>query len=454
MVALSAEHRLGVFYAALFATVGAGAPFLALWLDARGVSAAMIGTVVAAPSVVMVLTTVALGRWADAIGDRRAALVRLAVGALLAHVALAFASGTVSILLLWTAGGVLLHAIMPITDAFALRTTARRGSDWARVRLAGSVGFVLALLGAGALYERFGIDTFLAVLIGGGALRLLAARGLPRGPDTGAVTLAADGPGTNRLATHAPRASGEDAPAAGVLGTDDPRAVLSTAQETVRRSPPSVIARPASSTTVERGSTSATIGTVDALRHPGVRLTIAGAAMINASHAFFYTFGLLVWTRAGIGETTGGVLWSAGVVAEMLVMWRFRAIAARLSARVCLLVAGAAAVLRWTLTWSEPSVAMLFAAQCLHALTFGLGYLAGASFVARRAGEADAARGQAWLSTAAVATMAASTWVAGLLYARVGVAAYGAMALLALGGTALVAASYRSGLGRDVRRSP
>lgn len=419
MPPLSAEHRLGVFYAALFATIGASAPFLALWLDARGVAPAMIGTITAAPSIAMVLTTVAIGRLVDRLDDRRSGLLLLSIGVLVANSALAFAGSTLAILALWTLGGVLMHAVAPITDAHALGVTARRGSDWARVRLAGSIGFLLALLGAGALYERVGIGAFLSVLIGGSVLRLLAAWTLPGGANetTGAVASVS-------------RATA----AAGVTAEPAPTATVATG-----------------ATAAVRGSDASAGGDAaggrrDSLYRPGVLLTIGGGALINASHGFFYAFGLLVWTRAGIGETSGSLLWAAGVVAEIALMWRFRSIAARLSARGCLVLAGLAAVLRWTLTGTEPPVAVLLPVQCLHALTFGLAFLATASFIARRVDAADAARGQALAATLTTASLATATWLSGLLYERAGTAAYGAMALLALAGIALVAASYRTGL--------
>ena len=177
-------------------------------------------------------------------------------------------------------------------------------------------------------------------------------------------------------------------------------------------------------------------------------LTIGGAALINASHGLFYAFGLLDWSRAGIGETLGSALWSIGVIAEIALMWRFRAIAGRWSARACLLVAGGAGVVRWLLSALEPPLAVLFAAQMLHALTFGLMFLATGQFIARRVGERDAGRGQALSATFVSGAMAAAMWTSGLLYERVGTSAYAAMALSCVLGMLLVAASYRTSLDR------
>ena len=365
-----------------FAAIGAASPFVALWLDARGIAPSAIGVILAAPSLLMIATTVSIGIRLDALADRRRGIVLLSVAVLGLNGALAFADGVWTIGLLWTSGGVLMHALAPAVDALALGVARRDEGDWARTRLFGSLGFVVAVLGAGALYERMGIELFLGVLIAFSVLRLWAARALP--------TLAS-------------------APA-------------------------------------EAAECAARDGSASPLSHPGVLLTLAGAATINASHAFFYGFGLLAWREAGIGETLGGALWSAGIAAEIALMWRFRAIAARFSARACLFACAAAGTLRWTLTAAEPSLAVLFLAQSLHAFTFGLMYLATGTFIARRVAEREAARGQALSATFSSAAMAAATWGSGLAYERVGMAAYGAMAALCVIGALLLGASYRFAL--------
>ena len=358
----------------------------------------MIGVVVAAPSVAMLATTVPIGRCIDALGEPRRAIVSLNVLVLGLNAALAAAGGAWTILVIWTLGGVLMHAMAPATDALALGVTRRRGSDWARLRMFGSLGFVLAVLGGGALFERTGIGLFLVTLVGASLVRLLVALALPGASDV-----------DRRAGSASPVGAGSGAAAA---------------------EPPGAA----------RGG---------GLHHRGVLLTIAGAALINASHGLFYTFGLLIWSRAGIGETLGGVLWSAGVVAEMALMWRFRAIAARLSARGCLLLAAVAGVLRWSITATEPALGWLFAAQALHALTFGLVFVATATFVARRVGEREAVRGQSLFATLAAGSMAAATWGSGLLFEWIGALAYGAMAALCVLGGALIALSYRTDLDRS-----
>lgn len=390
---MTPERRIAAYYASAFGAIGSVAPFLALWLDSLGIDAGMVGIIVASPSIAMVFTTVYLGRRLDRLGERRRGIVLLNIAVLSVNALLVFVDSAWLILLVWTVGGILVHAMMPATDALALAVAHRRGSDWARMRLFGSIGFIVTLLLAGVLFEQVGIRAFLAVLLTGCLVRLLVACWLPAVESLPEVM------------NSVPFA----ATAAGVL--------------------PVVAAS-------EQGA--------GGLYRPGVLLALGGAALINASHAFFYTFGMLAWTRAGIGETLGSVLWSVGVLAEVSLMWYFAKIAARLSARVCLLLAGGAGVLRWGLTLWSSSLPLLFVAQSLHALTFGLMYVATASFIARRVDESDAARGQSLSATLAAGSMAIATWGSGLLYERTGTAPYALMMGLCIVGIGLIAASYRS----------
>jgi len=397
MLTRSPERRVALYYACSFAAIGSIAPFLVLWLDARAVSPGMIGIIVAAPSLVMILTTVAIGRLLDMLGDRRRGLVILNVSVLGLHVLMLVADTTASILVLWTLAGLLMHALMPATDALALGVARRQGTDWARLRLFGSVGFVIAIMLAGLLYEHLGIRAFLAVLIGGSVLRLVTARGLPVVPNEAEIPLDA---------LQQPTSGAGQAAAA----------------------PSSVAPSPAATS----------------LYRPEILLTLGGAALINASHAFFYTFGLLVWTQAGIGETLGSVLWSVGVIAEIALMWAFASIGSRYSARACLMVAGAAGVVRWAVTATTTALPLLIAAQCLHALTFGLMYVATATFISRHVAEVDAARGHSLGATFGAGAMAVATALSGVLFESVGTAGYVAMGLACLIGTGLVLASYRT----------
>src|SRR5215831_12208666 len=121
-----------------------------------------------------------------------------------------------------------------------------------------------------------------------------------------------------------------------------------------------------------------TAGPARALSHHGGRLLrnraflviIVGSALVQASHAAYYTFSAINWQAHGLGGLTIAGLWALGVLAEILVF----AVSPRLSLHPSLLVviAGLSAVARWSITAQEPQVAVLAIVQLAHGLTFGL----------------------------------------------------------------------------------
>lgn len=375
---LSPEWRFSIYYAALFASIGSIGPFFAVWLNSQGVDAKMIGIIAAAPSIVMVLTTVPIGRWADSLRERRTAIIGCNLVILVAQLLLFWPLDPWVILAVWTFTGILMFAKIPVTDAAALSMTQQRDSDFARVRVFGSIGFAIALAISGFVYDIAGMVAFVPILCLGNLLRLWMSWRLPVG-------------GSLRAAKQ------------GIQPLVDGKVLYQS----------------------------------------GVLLTIAAASLIQASHAVVYTFGILLWTQQqGISETTGSLLIAIGVVAEVLLMWRFKSLTKNLSARGCLLIAAAFGLIRWAVLAMSPPLWLLYAAQLMHAMTFGLTFLATASFIARRVGEANAARGQGLSATVATALLAITTYVSGHFFDGMGLQLYWLMSVICGVSIVLLALSY------------
>ena len=380
MKRFSSEQRYSAYYAVLFGSIGAMMPFAALWMNHLGIEPAMIGLIVAAPSVAMLFTTVALGRWADSLADRRLAIIVGNWVILCAHLVLfVFASQWV-VMLVWLVAGICMYAKVPITDAAALSLARRNGSDFARVRMFGSIGFMLALTLAGYIYEFYGVGVFITVALVANLSRLMVAYALPK----------------------------------------NQRVQAKSADDTPANSPSDT-----------------------GLYKKAILLTLVGGALINASHSVINTYAILLWTQQGISESTASQAIALGVAVEVALMWWFRSLTRNVSARACLLVAAACGLLRWSLLADQTSVAVIFAAQALHGITFGVSFLACASFISRRVPEESAARGQSLLATITTGCMAVATFSCGQLFDSLGSSLYWGMAGLCLLATAAVAASYR-----------
>ena len=384
----SAEQRFSLYYALLFGGIGAISPFAALWMDHVGIEASMIGAIMAAPSIAMLLTTLALGRWADGLTDRRQAIIVGNWIVLLVQLLLFVTTDDWIVLMVWLVIGIVMYAKVPITDASALSLTRRLGSDYARIRVFGSLGFVLMLTLAGYLYDRLGIGVFVTGMLISNVLRLLAAYQLPSLPRAGAPSIPSDSMITESVGS---------------------------------------IAQPGNSP----------------LYQPGILLTLLGAAMINASHAMVNTYGILLWTQQGLSESLASLAVGLGVVVEVGLMWWFKSLTRNVSARACLIVAAACGLVRWSLLASEPSLVLIFSAQALHGITFGVMFLASASFISRRVPDESAARGQSLLAIITTACMAVATFGAGQLFDAWGGGLYWVMALMCCVSMLCIAGSYR-----------
>ena len=179
----------------------------------------------------------------------------------------------------------------------------------------------------------------------------------------------------------------------------------------------------------------------DLLRDPALLTAAAAASLIQASHAIYYGFSALDWRAAGLDGGAIGALWALAVVAEIALF----AISGRLPlAPTTLIMLGAAgAVVRWSAMAFDPPTALLPPLQCLHALSFGATHLGALGFMARAAPAELGATAQGYLAVALGLVMAAAMGISGVLFARWGGLAYGAMALTAAAGGVFALATHR-----------
>jgi len=179
------------------------------------------------------------------------------------------------------------------------------------------------------------------------------------------------------------------------------------------------------------------------LRDPGFVAVAAAASLIQGSHALYYSFSTIDWQAAGVGGGTIGVLWALGVLAEIVLFALSARLPAAFTPSVLIVIGGAGAVVRWIAMALDPPGALLPLLQCLHGLSFGATHLGTLAFIGRAAPAGLAATAQGYLAVSTGVAMAAATGLSGLLYARFGAAAYGAMGLIAAAGLVAALAARR-----------
>lgn len=369
----SATLRIVAFYVTTFAVMGIYMPFWPLWLKDRGLGEREIGTIISVGICVRVLTPWVAQR-IDEIGRARVTAVVLCTASSISFALFEFASGFVSLLTVSVLLGVSFMMIYPLTDSLAARAAGER---YGRLRLWGSVSFMLVNVGAGIALERYGAPWLYSAILCALIASIACAALLPEPAPTN-------------------RASAVKRPLRAVL--ENRRFVCFA----------------------------------------------AGAGLIQASHAGLYSFGSIHWQSLGIDEFTIGWLWATGVIVEIVLFHCSAQVTRLFEPRNLALLGGIAAVVRWVLTSRVTSEVPLFCVQTLHAVSFAATHLAVVTHIRRHLpAELSVTAISIYAAIGTGVGMAASTFSAGVWYARHGAQMFVFMSAIAVIGAATVCVSRR-----------
>ncbi|HEX6827893.1 MAG TPA: MFS transporter [Burkholderiales bacterium] len=120
------------------------------------------------------------------------------------------------------------------------------------------------------------------------------------------------------------------------------------------------------------------------LRRPEVLALLAACFLMAAAHGPYYIFYSLYLVDHGYSKASVGALWAVGVACEIGVFFAMPWLTQRLGLKRILVASFAAAVLRFLLIgWAVEAVALMVAAQALHALTFGAYHAAAVTVIYR-----------------------------------------------------------------------
>lgn len=159
-------------------------------------------------------------------------------------------------------------------------------------------------------------------------------------------------------------------------------------------------------------------------------LLLAAGSLNSAAHTVYYAFSTIHWKSAGISDDTIGLLWSEGVVAEIVLFALSARIARKVGAPGLLLLGGLAGVVRWSMLGLTTDLPLLAAAQMLHAATFGCTHL-GAMYALRAVPPGLSARAQGlYAAVAAGVVPGLMSPITGHLYDGLGGHAFLVMAAL------------------------
>jgi MFS transporter, PPP family, 3-phenylpropionic acid transporter len=325
-MALRGEWRLAAFYFAHFAWAGIFVAYFPLWLAGRGFSPLEIAWVLALPQVARTVAPAAWGWLADRTGALRGIVMFSCLASAGGFALLHFTQGFTAVAVVIATLSLLSAAANPLVEAMTVRRLAGQPGRYGPIRLWGSVGFIVTLLGGGAWLEHRPVgDVPLAI-----SLFCLVALGV---------------------------------------------AMSLPAPETQERK------------------------TSDFQLNGAAALLLGAGFCMAVAHGAMYAFLSLHLERQGYSAFLIGWLWTAGVLAEIVVFLFLPALFRRYRLSAILAFSFGCAVARFlAIGWLADALWIVLLAQVLHAATFGAFHAASVAAVHRVFPESAHARGQTLFS--------------------------------------------------------
>lgn len=159
--------RLAGFGAAYFFAAGAFMSYWPVWLRHRGITDAEIGTLFMARQFVSVGATLAIGFLVHRVGNLRGMLLALSVSAVVMMGAYQFSYTFLALLLVGLIWGAVWSPTMALYDGVLVNEARARGLVYGKLRLWGSVAFILGTVLCGVAVQRFGPPWVLYVGLAG-----------------------------------------------------------------------------------------------------------------------------------------------------------------------------------------------------------------------------------------------------------------------------------------------
>ena len=340
--------------------------FFPVWLhEAQGMREQDVAIVMAAQTIARTVAGPFWSHRVDRLGDARRVLIWLSCASLPAFALFGASSSVFVCCLAALVFGSLYSPSYPILDAAALQASHERGFAFGRVRMVGSLAFLMVLMGAGSALDALGITAVYPALLVGLGVMALAAFAMPRAAPSGDPSTAA-----------------------------------------VARAPWWTL-----------------------LRSRQFVLLLAASAAIQGSHATYYNLSTVHWGTHDISKTTASWLWAEGIIAEIVMFALGRSVAERLRPTTLMMLGGGGALVRWLLIGSVTSVPLLFAMNWLHGLSFAATYLGTLRALERRVppGQRTTAQGLLGAATSGIG-MVVCGLLGGFVYQRAQGAAFHVMA--------------------------
>lgn len=320
------KTRLSLLYFCMFSFIGIHMPFWPVWLKSKGVSALGIALLTALSFALKIVFTPVISNIVDVSGKKREAIILLAFGLFASCLTFFFTDNFLSIFLLTTAAFACWSPIMSLAESLATVNAKTHKLDYGKIRLWGSISFMIVAVFSGKLLDKFGEPVLLWSICAAAGLLFISSCFLPK------------------------------------------------TQFTSLR------------------SKKAGIGLF--FKHKWFIYFLLATMFIQGSHAAYYTFGTIQWRDGGMTDQMIGILWGSSIAVEIAIFAFGLPLLNKLGPIKIIMLGGFSAALRWLLIGSTDNIALLLAAQCLHALSFGASHFAAMRIISEHVDDSLSATGQ------------------------------------------------------------
>lgn len=176
----STRFILRVQYFVYFGILGLYLPYFNLYCYHLGFSGAQIGTLSGIRSATLVLFPFVWGALADRYHRRKSIYLLCNLTAAAIWCGYLVTTSFAPMLVIAVAYGIFFAPLISFLEAYAMDLLGKDKKAYGRVRVWGSVSFILVVTLMGPLIERHGVGLIVPFILGGALLQTAAAGGLPR----------------------------------------------------------------------------------------------------------------------------------------------------------------------------------------------------------------------------------------------------------------------------------
>jgi PPP family 3-phenylpropionic acid transporter len=320
--------NLSRFYFIYYFFVGAFVPYWGLYLQSEQFSAADIGILMSLFQISRIFAPNLWGWLADHTGRRVKWIQLTALLGLLGFIAVFWAHGFWWLFFVMLSLSLFTSSTLPLSESLTLAHLATTNGHYSRIRMWGSLGFIVAAVVLGFLIDAYGIKSLLWFLL---SVQIVLFSLTFKLPD----------------ATVAPHAHDH-------------------------------------------------FSIWQIIKQPVVIALLLGCALMVTAHGVLYNFYSIYLAEHGYSKGMIGLLWSLGVICEIIIFMLMPKLMARFSLKVILLTSLALAVLRFSMIGvAVDNLWWLLIAQSLHAFTFGSFHAASVEVITQFFNGRHQAKGQA-----------------------------------------------------------